>query len=141
MDYLVEHHRTGGGDMLKIEYREGDIASVFTDSYQPNVLDVITVRVGMRDAGVMIITKYSSEQVATCCENVFLPGLKKFANMWDSLVEDPSLRRTYENCASRPDFYDDYQATSSNSSVGLPTTPTATPKVPLTNPLVMVGEG
>lgn len=100
-----------GGRYAKNKYREGDIDSVFTDSYQPKVLDVITVRVGTRDAGVMIITKYSSEQVATCCQNGFLPGLKKFANMWDSLVEDPSMRKTYENCASRPDFYDDYQAT------------------------------
>lgn len=116
--------------MLTVEYREGDLNSVFTDSYQPKMLDFITVRVGTRDAGVMIITKYSSEQAASFYEDDFLPGLKKFANMWDSLVEDPSLRRTYENCASRPAFYDDYQATSSNSSVGLSTTSSAIPKSP-----------
>lgn len=85
--------------MLKTEYREGDINSVFTEDYQPKVLDDITVRVGTRDAGIMIITKYSSEQAASFYEDDFLPGLKKFANIWDSLVEDPSLRTAYENCA------------------------------------------
>ena len=94
--------------MLNIEYREGDISSVFTENYQPQVLDNVIVRVGTRDAGIMIITKYSSEQAASFWEHDFLPGLKKFTILWDNLVEDPSLRITYKNSANRAAFYVDH---------------------------------
>ena len=110
MGYLVEHHRVGQGDMLRIEYREGNMPSVFTEHYQRKSISVINKRVSPADAGVMIITRYTTQQAEELWEQRMLPGLSKFVAIWNRLLSDSQYREQYQACADRKQFCDSQSA-------------------------------
>lgn len=102
--YLVEHMRVGAGDTLEIEYREGNF-SVFTENYQCVTQATATKRTRARDAGVMVITRYSRQQAKDFLEEFLLPGLDKFVTVYDKLAAQPDVKEAYRRCANRDIFY------------------------------------